>query len=253
MMTNRYAASLAKPVMIAIVEHDEKIAKALTAWIIEMGHASVWYNASADFLKAVRTREFSLVLLEWDLPDSERDELVRQLRTAGPINTPIIVFTARGAKEDVAAALAVVADDFIFKPVCRDELAARVGAALRRAYPRQEDGAMLNVPPFSIDLTNRMFHVDGQRIELPNQEFEIALMLFQNLNDVVPRLRIIQSLWDGEPLQNSRSLDTHISRIRRKLALNTERGLIIQSVYARGYRLQVVAMPPRDAGRRSPA
>ena len=253
MKTTGHAASAATRFTIAIVEEDETMAETLASWVRELGHCAVRFASGAELLASVRTSEFSLFLLDWRLPDIEGIDLVRQLRAAGRIDSSIILCIARGSEPDIVEALTVGADDFIVKPLRRHELVARVGATLRRAHPRPVENALLTVPPFSIDLTNRLFRVDGQPIRLQNREYALALMLFRNLNDVVPRARIIQSLWGNEPVETSRSLDTHISRIRRKLGLAAERGFIIQSVYGLGYRMQVVAMPPLEAGCNSPA
>ena len=243
----RHAAVAEAGFTIAIVEDDESTGEALATWVSEMGHRPVRFRCGADLQKAVGAPEaisYSLFLLDWCLPDIESIELVRQLRTPGGIVAPIILCTARGGETDVAEALNQGADDFIVKPVRRHELSARIGATLRRAYPRLADNSILSVSPYSIDQVNRVFHVDGRAIELQNLEYALALMLFQNLNGVVPRARILQSLWGSEPMETSRTLDTHVSRIRRKLGLTAERGLILQSVYGLGYRLQVVAAPP---------
>ncbi|MEO8103058.1 MAG: response regulator transcription factor [Betaproteobacteria bacterium] len=234
------------PFTIAIVDDDATRGETLAAWIGEMGHNAIRFNSGPALLGAIGTpgaADFSLILIDSAQPGVDSIEFVRQLRNGGRAIAPIILCTPHGDEADVVEALGADADDFIVKPVRRSELAARIGATLRRAYPRPAGSVFLTVPPFFIDLTNRVFHVDGQQILLQNLEYALALMLFQNLNGVVPRAHIIQSLWDGELMETSRTLDTHVSRIRRKLGLSAARGLIIQSVYGLGYRLQAVASP----------
>jgi DNA-binding response OmpR family regulator len=248
MKTTKHAASEARQFSIAIVERDAAMAEALANWVSELGHAAVCFPSATALLKAVRNADFSLYLLDWGLPDHAGIDLVRQLRSACRLEVPIILCTARGGEAEMVEVLSASADDFIVRPVRRHELAARIGAALRRAYPAPADQRVLRVPPFSIDLANRVFLIDGRAIELQNREYELALMLFQNLNGVVTRARIIQSVWGGEPTETSRTLDTHVSRIRRKLGLTDEHGLVIQSVYGLGYRLRVVAPPPKAIG-----
>ncbi len=240
MKATRQAEPAATHFRVAIVEDDETMNETLVKWVHEMGHIAVPFASGTALRKAARNTEFSLFLLDWALPDIDGIDLVRRLRSTDHIEAPIIFCTARDGETDIVEALGAGADDFIVKPVRRHELAARIGSALRRATPRPTDNAVLNFPPFSIDLPNRVFHVDGQRIELQNREYELALLLFRNLNGVVPRARIIQSLWGSEPMETSRTLDTHVSRVRRKLGLAAERGLILQSVYGLGYRLQAV-------------
>ncbi|MBL0122812.1 MAG: response regulator transcription factor [Betaproteobacteria bacterium] len=239
--TSSRAASAAMHFTIAIVEDDETMNETLAKWVREMGHTAIAFTTGGTFLKACRHTEFSLFLLDWALPDIEGIDLVRRMRSVDGIEAPIILCTSRDGEADIVEALGAGADDFIVKPIRRHELAARIAAALRRATPQPADGGVLSVPPFSIDLANRVFHIDGKRVELQNREYELALLLFQNLNGVVSRARIIQGLWGSEPMETSRTLDTHISRVRRKLGIAAERGLVLQSVYGLGYRLQAVA------------
>jgi DNA-binding response OmpR family regulator len=246
MKTTRNAASAATHYTIAIVEEDEATGESIATWIRELGHTAIRFGSGTDLLKTAGTVEFAAFLVDWGLRDTEGIDLLRDLRSCGRAEAPVILCAARGGEADVVEALRLGADDFIVKPVRRYELSARVGAALRRAFPQPADTAILAVPPFSIDLANRVFYVDRQMIELQNREYALALLLFQNLNGVVPRTRIIQSLWGGEPRDTSRSLDTHICRIRRKLGLSAERGLILQSVYGIGYRLRIAAISPPE-------
>ena len=97
----------------------------------------------------------------------------------------------------------------------------------------------------------RNIRLRERTVDLQNREYELAVLLFQNLNAVVSRERIVQTLWGIEPMETSRTLDTHVSRLRRKLELTPANGLILQSVYGLGYRLQpvsghVIATADRD-------
>ena len=225
-------------VTIAIIEDEEITGELLSAWVQEMGHVPEWFKNGKDLIKALRTRHFSLFLVDWGLPDIDGIDLVRQLLARDGEHAPIIFCSARGGESDIVEALNVGADDFIVKPPRRDEFAARVAAMLRRAYPQAVEKGNLDIGPYSIDLARRTFSVDGELVELQNREYAVALMLFQSLNGVVSRARITQTLWGNEPMETSRSLDTHVSRIRRKLGIAAERGLVLQSVYGFGYRLQ---------------
>ena len=235
-------------ISVAIVEDEEITGELLSAWIQDLGHTAVWFANGKELLKAIRTRQFALYIVDWGLPDIDGIDIVRQLITPDHTHAPIIFCSARGSEADIVEALNVGADDFIVKPPRRYEFAARVSAMLRRAYPQTTEKGNLEVGPYSIDLICREFQVDGKPIDLQNREYAVALMLFQNLNGVVSRARIVQSLWGNEPMETSRSLDTHISRIRRKLGISAERGLKLNSVYGFGYRLQVVPSSAQKAG-----
>lgn len=237
---------------IAIVEGNDVAREELATWVVEMGHAPAPFATGADLLAAMgkrngatnKTPKFSMFLLDCGLPDMQGLDLLRQLRADARMEAPMILCAVRGKEAEAVEALRVGTDDFIVKSVRRSELTARIGAILHRAYPTQANTGMLSVPPYAIDLANRVIHAHGQSIALQNLEFALTVMLFRNLNGVVSRARIIQTLWGSEPTATSRSLDTHVSRVRRKLGLTPERGLILQSVYGLGYRLQAVAVPP---------
>ncbi len=225
---------------VAIVEDDPATSDAIFKWVNELGHDAVRFDSGEQLLASGAAAGFALYILDWGLPGMSGIDILRQLRSLFASEAPVIFCTSRDAEVDVVDALGAGADDFIVKPVRRNELTARIAATLRRAYPVTPASDVLDIPPYTIHLPDRSIALHGAAVELQNREYELALMLFQNLNGVVSRERLIQSLWGNVPMETSRSLDTHASRIRRKLALSAENGIVLQSVYGKGYRLQVV-------------
>lgn len=236
------AAESAQPFRIAAVEDDPTIREALEKWIHELGHEVTVFGSAEALVSADSLRQYSLFILDWGLPGMQGIDLLRQLRTSLLVDSPVIFCTSRESETDIVSALSAGADDFIVKPIRKHELSARIAAALRRSYREEAVTGVLNFAPYTIDLADRVISLNGQPMELQNREYELALMLFQNLNGVVSRERIIQALWGNIPLDSSRSLDTHVSRIRRKLNLSPENGITLHSVYGRGYRLQSFVM-----------
>jgi DNA-binding response OmpR family regulator len=228
------------PYRIAVVEDDGATSEAICKWLGELGHSPAHFSSGEQLLATVAAGEFALYILDWGLPGMPGIDIVRQLRGSLRCEAPVIFCTSRDAEADVVDALRAGADDFIVKPVRKNELSARIAAALRRAYPVAPASHILDIPPYAIHLLDRTIALRGEVADLQNREYELALMLFQNLNGVVSRERLIQSLWGNVPMETSRSLDTHASRIRRKLNLTPENGIILQSVYGKGYRLQAV-------------
>ncbi|MBL8519176.1 MAG: response regulator transcription factor [Betaproteobacteria bacterium] len=225
---------------IALVEDDASIREAQEKWLRELGHAVEVFGSGEALLDSAPLARFDLFVLDWGLPGIQGIAVLRELRVTRNLPAPVIFCTSREAEKDVVDALAAGADDFIVKPIRRAELAARVTAAIRRSYPPQQQTGHLEFGPYRFDLVARAISKGGQPVELQNREYELALLLFRNVNGVVPRERIIHELWGNVPLDGSRSLDTHASRLRRKLGLTAEAGYTLQSVYGRGYRLQAV-------------
>jgi len=236
---------------VAIVEDDPTAAEAIVKWVAEMGHRPVLFGSAKKFLAAREAHSAALLILDWGLPEMSGLELLRHLR--GPLKSlaPVVFCTSRGDEADVVEALRAGADDFIVKPLRKPELQARVNAVLRRSNNGADDIRAMNVAPYSLDLVARNIRLRERTVDLQNREYELAVLLFQNLNAVVSRERIVQTLWGMEPMETSRTLDTHVSRLRRKLELTPANGLILQSVYGLGYRLQPVSadvIAPADPG-----
>ncbi|HEX4859331.1 MAG TPA: response regulator transcription factor [Usitatibacteraceae bacterium] len=227
---------------IAVVEDDAVIAEAIQKWLRELGHEASIFGTGEELFQSLPLTRFSLYVLDWGLPGISGLRVLSELRAGKAIDAPVLFCTSRDAETDVVEALAAGADDFIVKPIRKQELAARVAAALRRSYPPQPETGKLQYGAYSIDLNSRQISLKGQPVDLQNREYELALMLFRHVNGVVPREKIIHSLWGNVPLDGSRSLDTHVSRIRRKLDISPANGYALQSVYGRGYRLQALTL-----------
>jgi DNA-binding response OmpR family regulator len=226
---------------IALVDDDAAIRDALEKWLIEMGHQVEMFGSGEALLESAPLARFDLFVLDWGLPGMQGISVLRELRVTRNLFAPVIFCTSRDGEKDVVEALASGADDFIVKPIRKAELAARVTAAIRRSYPAQQETGHLDFGPYRVDLVARTITRAGEPVDLQNREYELALLLFRHLNGVVPREKIIHELWGNVPLDGSRSLDTHASRLRRKLGLSPETGFMLQSVYGRGYRLQSVS------------
>ena len=119
----------------------------------------------------------------------------------------------------------------------RQELLARVHALLRRAYPREEQ-TQLSFPPFEIDMQRSEIKRDGARIELTPKEFELAVVLFRNVGRLLSRGHLQETVWGRSGDLATRTVDTHVSQVRKKLDLRQETGYRVVPVYNYGYRLE---------------
>ncbi|WP_353506021.1 response regulator transcription factor [Variovorax fucosicus] len=208
-----------------------------------MGHHCHTFTNGAALLNELRRESFDLLLLDWELPDMSGLDIVRWVRSNVHDHVPILFVTNRRGERDVVEGLEVGADDFMSKPIRVSELTARVRALLRRAYfePKavEECWGRYRFLPAQTSLD-----VDGKPVPLTQKEFDLALFLFRNLGRLVSRRHLLEGMWKANnPLGSelmSRSLDTHVSRVRIALGLRPENGYRLCAVYGQGYRLEAV-------------
>jgi len=229
----------ANGVRIALLEDDPEQADIVKRWLEQAGHDVHDFGRGADLLRRASRESFDLYLLDWILPDIDGDEVLRRLRQERDIGTPVIFVTSRDAEEDVVAALKAGADDYMTKPLRRLELLSRVEAVLRRAL-RPLSQPLLEMGSYRFDLTTRQVQVSGEPVSLTDKEFELALFLFRHQGQLVSRGHLMDAVWGKNADIATRTLDTHISRLRGKLSLRPENGVRLASVYNFGYRLETV-------------
>ncbi len=225
---------------IAILEDEPDQAALLKSCIAAAGHDCHVFAAGGALIKAVGRESFDLFVLDWQVPDLSGEEVLRWLRKHVPTSVPVMFVTNRDSEQDIVAALEQGADEYMKKPVGQSELLARVQALLRRAYPRQL-AETLDVDAVHFDLKTKGITVSGQSIELTQKEFDLALFLFQNLGRLLSRGHIQEAVWGSTVEIPSRTMDTHVSRIRTKLNLRPEFGFKLTPIYNYGYRLEHLA------------
>ncbi|WP_144637213.1 response regulator transcription factor [Bordetella genomosp. 13] len=231
---------------IASLEDDLDQARHIQQTLRGAGYDCDSFQLSLDLLAAMRAQAYDLVVLDWQLPDMDGDEVVRQLRSNFGFAIPVIFVTSRNQEEDLVRGLQAGADDYIPKPLRPSELLARVGALLRRAQPAMPSHAAFAVAAYRIDPGERSVQLEGRKIVLAPKEYELALLFFRNLGRLLSRDVLAERVWNREIPATSRTLDTHLSNIRQKLQLRPQHGVRLTSSYALGYRLDLVAS--EDAG-----
>ena len=178
--------------------------------------------------------------------------LLRWVRTHLRPGLPVLIIGSNATEDELVALLAVGADDYLIKPLRRGELVTRVGVLLRQAYPADGNDVRIEFDDFAFDLRAERLKLRGKSIALTQKEFKLALLLFRHLGRPLSRAFIIETVWSRDIHVSSRTVDTHISRIRSRLDLRTERGYRLAPVYGYGYRLEKTR-PCRCAGRLSGA
>ncbi len=214
---------------VLIVEDDEAIANLLYMDLQDEGYQCTIAGdgqIAADILE--NHTNFDLILLDIMLPEIDGYELLEYIK---PLGIPVIFLTARGSVKDRIKGLKMGADDYIVKPFQSGEVLARMEAVLRRCGKKDRKLSFADV---MVDLVSRKVYKDEQEVELTNKEFDLLTELIRNKNIVQYRERLYEKVWNEPFLGETRTLDTHIQRLRKKLGWET----YIKTVFRIGYRLE---------------
>lgn len=219
---------------IAYLEDDADQAALIGVWLKGAGHVCHHFSRGQELRRSLGRESFDLYLLDWHLPDTDGMEAFREIRARAP-GSPVIFLTARDGDDDIARVLKAGADDFVGKPVRRGELIARIEA---RARPEQAGVEVVELAPFRLHRGARAVERDGQRIELTDKEYSLAEFLFLHTDRLFSRQHLLEAVWGQRAATQSRTVDTHVSRLRTKLGLAGEHGWRLASVHQFGYRLE---------------
>jgi DNA-binding response OmpR family regulator len=224
---------------IALLEDDPAQAETLAAWLNGAGHDPHVFSLGKELLRQASRESFDLFLIDWMLPDQSGHDVLRWLRQERGVTAPAIFVTSRDAEEDIVAGLDAGADDYMIKPIRRMELLSRLDAVWRRVHPRDESLQVIDLPPYRFELEHRRVLRNGEAVEpLTEKEFVLAAFLFQNLGRLFSRGHLLEAIWGLRADIPTRTLDTHISRVRKKLDLHPANGFRLVPAYNYGYRLE---------------
>lgn len=222
---------------IAVVEDEPVLASTLAAMLAEARHESIICHQGHRFLALLRKETCDLILLDWNLPDMSGLAVIEALKRTYDRYPPVLVYSGRSDERDMVTALRAGADDFVTKPATTDVLLARIESLARRAYPAARQDALLSFGSFVFDQRLETVCRNGQPVELTPKEYALALLLFQKMPRSLSRAYLIDSVWGQARGLESRTLDSHISRIRVKLGLEASNGFRLVTLYGQGYRL----------------
>ncbi|MGF1546792.1 MAG: response regulator transcription factor [Thiotrichales bacterium] len=222
---------------IALLEDDPDQAELINTYLVEAGHHCVKFKAGMDLIRKLRSDSFDLLMIDRILPDMDGLDVMTWIRRNYDKAVPIIFVTVIGNEDEIVKALDGGADEYLVKPIRMRELEARINAMFRRvAYQTMED--RLEYTPYSIDRSTQRIEFGQQFMDLTQKEYELAVFMFNNEGRILSRKHILESVWGKSGDLNTRTVDTHMSRIRKKLTLGPENGWVLKSIYQHGYRLE---------------
>jgi two-component system response regulator RegX3 len=223
---------------VLMVEDETSITEPLSEALEREGFATEVARTAGEALQVAERSQPDLVLLDVMLPDGSGYDVCRSLRERSEV--PIIMLTARGEETDRIVGLEMGADDYIVKPFSAREVAARIRAVLRRTTGEQR-GATVRVGPLvagrlTLDPGRRSATHDGRELELTRKEFELLELLLREAGSVISRERLLDEVWDVNWFGSTKTLDVHVSSLRRKLGDDSAAPRYIHTVRGVGFR-----------------
>lgn len=219
------------------MDQDKDVAEAICATLRAAGHRPFRAADAETVVEQLHHGAMDLLVLDIDSLDGAATKLIHAARQAVQA-IPILLLSPRSSEDEVIPALEAGANDYLIKPVRHGEIAMRVQVLLRRAYPEQHTAELLRFDAYAFDTASARITKDGKSIDVTQKEFDLALLFFRHLGRPLSRAYIRETIWPGESELPSRTLDTHVSRVRSKLGLRPENGFRLSPVYSFGYQLE---------------
>jgi two-component system, OmpR family, response regulator RegX3 len=224
--------------LVLVVDDEESYRQALASGLSREGFAVELAADGHEALRLFHRIHPDLVLVDVMLPDLSGVELCQQMRALAPV--PIIMVTAKDSEVDVVLGLELGASDYVPKPFRLRELVARMRAVLRRgspsnAIPTEE---ILHAGPVRLDTGRRLVTVNAATVDLSRKEFDLLALLMSHAGQVVTRERCIDRLWWDQDLADTRTLDTHMKRLRRKIEPDPANPRHLVTVRGVGFRFE---------------
>lgn len=221
---------------IALLEDDPVQAELVKHWLAEAGMQCEVYDTGKTFRSGILQRPADLVLIDWMLPDDDGIAVLQWLRQAVNARLPVMFTTTKAEEDSLVHALEKGADDYLIKPLRRNEMIARIRALARRGDTVVQ--SVLEVGSILIDRVKHQVTAYNNPVELTDKEMELAVYMLSNLGRLLSRQELLENVWHTNAEVVTRTVDTHVSRLRTKLGLAPENGFVLSTVYHRGYRLE---------------
>ncbi|KVD73536.1 two-component system response regulator [Burkholderia sp. ABCPW 14] len=226
---------------LLLVEDDPAQADAINSALRANGHDIIRVHNVEAAIRFLKAEALDLIILDWQLPTMSGLEMLRWIRTYRGDEPAVLFLTRRMFEADIVLALEAGADECVAKSVRMPELTARVNAILRRVRRPDQTTQIIRVGNYVIDAHQRSISLRGTFIDVTEREFDVVAYLFKHIGKVVSRDLLAKLAWGRDLDCMSRTIDTHVYRIRRKLSIRPENGACLNAVYTQGYRLDEVS------------
>lgn len=221
---------------IAVLQSDAQHRFVVGEIIERLGHTSIPFSDGLIMSKSLAQSTVDLVILDWSANGLSGLDLLRSMRTGIGERLPVMFVTVEGGESNIVRALNAGADDFLTHPVRSGEFGARIEALLRRSYPIT-NATVTELGPYRFDARQQTVTVRGKPVQLSGTQFRLALLFFSNVGRVLSRDHIFAMVWGREFREATRTIDSHVSRLRLALAIEPQNNFRLQPVYKSGYRL----------------
>lgn len=222
-------------IVVLIVEDEPSYVDALSIGLVGEGFVVAAASTIADARTQFVAVKPDILLLDVMLPDGSGVDFCRELRATSSV--PIIMVTARSEEVDVILGLEFGASDYVTKPYRLRELIARIRAVLRRSGSEPASDVIMSIGEFRIDTVRRSVVRDGAELELSRKEFDLLALFASRLGQVVTRDECLDEIWWGRDLADTRTLDTHVKRLRQKLETDPSNPIHLLTIRGVGFRL----------------
>ena len=221
---------------ILYLDDDRLQIDLVRSWLEPLGHTVLACTNGDAAIKAIERDAFDLAILDWRVPGTSGEEVLRWIRMRRH-GIPVMFATSHDSEEEIVHILGLGADDYLVKPLRRLEFLARVGALARRSGAREGD-AVIEAPPYRVLPESGRVELDGKPVKMTPRMAAVAVALFRKMGELVSRAYLYEQAWGRREQLDTRTVDTHISRLRTALELDGRHGWRLVSVYQHGYRLE---------------
>ena len=221
--------------VLVLIEDDAAIRTALERALSRRGHAVYAAPTAMAGLELVTSRSPDVVVLDLGLPDVDGTQVLGMIRGISAV--PVIVATARDDENEMVRVLDLGADDYVVKPFSAEQLEARLRAVLRRGRPADDPDPALTVGGLAIDRSTRVVMLDGEPLDLTKMEFDLLAYLAARVGTVVSKRELLSEVWQLPYGGSDKTVDVHLSWLRRKLGESAAEPRLLQTVRGVGVRL----------------
>lgn len=221
---------------VAVLQTDSAHRLLLGDIVKRLGHTPLLFGDGLVMSKALSRSTVDMLILDWQTTGLSGLDLLKSVRSSVGERVPVMFVSPENVEHNIVRALTAGADDYVPYPVRPGEVGARIEALLRRAYPATAAGGF-EVGPYRFNSRQQTVSVRGRAVQLSGTQFRLAVLFFSNVGRVLSRDHIFAMVWGREFRETTRTIDSHVSRLRLALEIEPVNDFRLQPVYKSGYRL----------------